>query len=57
MKSLYNELLEREKQLMSLEQTEKVKAQLKELRVVILRVQQRLLDQVPDSKKNDNPRP
>lgn len=43
MEELYNELLEREEYLKSLEQTEQVKIRLGELMLIICRVQQLLL--------------
>ena len=49
MEELYNELLEREGYLKSLEQTEQVKTRLGELTLVIVRVQQLLLPIVSKS--------
>jgi len=43
MQELYNELLERETYLKSIEQTEQVKTRLSELMLVIVRVQQLLI--------------
>ena len=53
MKELYNELLEREKYLKSIEQIEQVKIRLSELMLVIVRVQQLILPTVVGSAQVD----